>query len=77
MTARTILSKILSLITPKNLGYAIDTFSKGVQEFGNAMDSVTKELSSDIAKSDRRARKQGTKDRVNVDKLLGKKKPLW
>jgi len=52
----------MSLITPNNLGYAIDTFSKGVGEFGKAMDSITKELSSDIAKSDRRARKQGTKE---------------
>ncbi len=51
--------------------------AKELGEFGKAMDSITKELSSDIAKSDKRARKQGTKDRVNVDKLLGKKKPLW
>ncbi|GEM_PF-2349490 len=77
MKTRAILSKVIAIFTPENLGYALDTFSKGVQEFGNAMDSVTKEFSDDIAKSNKGHSIREQRDRQNVDKLLGKKKDLW
>ncbi len=61
MEEMSLISKVIAMVTPENLGKCLDTFSKGVGEFGNAMSAMTNELSSDMAKSDRRARKQGTK----------------
>ena len=47
----------------------MDTFSKGMAEFSTSMDKITRELGE--------SKKDSTQDKMNVDKLLGKKKPLW
>ncbi len=74
MKTRTILSKVIALINFKNLGYAIDTFSKGAQKFGSAMDSVTREFSGDISKSKKRAKSESKKNQKNIEKLFGSSK---
>jgi len=69
---------ILSKINSKNLGYALDTFDKGmdifnksVQDFGKSMDSMTKELSQDIEKSEKRRGNELKKNQENIKKLFG------
>ncbi len=47
----------------------MDIFSKGMNEFSESMDKITSELGE--------SKKDSTQDKMNVDKLLGKKKPLW
>ena len=45
------LNPILKIINLKNINEGISTFNKAVQDFGNSMDSMTRELSTDIEKS--------------------------
>ena len=47
---------ILKKINMKDINKGIDTFNKAVQDFGDSMDSMTKEMSSDIKKSNREAK---------------------
>ncbi len=65
----------------KNINNTIDAFSKGtdmfnkaVQDFGDSMDTITKELSSDIEKSNRASKIREKKNRENLEKLWGKRK---
>ena len=65
---------ILKKINMKNINNGIDTFNKAVQAFGNSMDTMTKELSSDIKKSDKESKIREKKNKENLDKLWGKRK---
>ena len=56
------------------LSKGINTFNKAVQDFGDSMDTMTKELSSDIEKSNRENKIREKKDRENLEKLWGKRK---
>ncbi len=71
----------LKKFNAKNINNTIDAFSKGadmfnkaVQDFGDSMDTMTKELSSDIEKSNRASKIREKKDRENLEKLWGKRK---
>ena len=65
---------ILKKINMKNINNGIDTFNKAVQAFGDSMDTMTKELSSDIKKSDKESKIREKKNNENLEKLWGKSK---
>ena len=65
---------ILKKINMKNINQGIDTFNKAVQAFGDSMDAMTKELLSDIKKSNRESEARERKNKENLDKLWGKRK---
>ena len=57
----------------KNITHGIDTFNKIIQDFGDSMDTMTKELSSDIEKSNKASRVREKKNKENLEKIFGKK----
>jgi len=72
---------ILKKFNAKNINNAIDALNKGtnafnkaVQDFGNSMDTITKEISSDIEKSNRESKIREKKNKENLEKIWGKKK---
>ena len=75
------ISIILKKFNAKNISNAIDTLNKGtnafnkaVQDFGDSMDAITKELSSDVQKSNREAKIREKKNKENLEKIWGKRK---
>jgi hypothetical protein len=56
----------------KNITHVMDTFNKTVQDFGNSMDTITRELSSDIKKSNRESKVRENKNKENLEKIWGK-----
>ena len=58
----------------KDISKGIDSFNKAVQAFGDSMDTMTRELSSDIKKSDKESKIREKKNKENLDKLWGKRK---
>ena len=58
----------------KNINQGINTFNKAVQDFGDSMDKMTSELSSDIKKSNKEAEIREKKNKENLEKLWGEKK---
>ena len=66
-------SVFLKKINMKNINNGIDTFNKAVQAFGNSMNTMTKEMSSDIEKSNREFEARGRRNRENLEKLWGKR----
>ena len=58
----------------KDISKGIDSFNKAVQAFGDSMDTMTKELSLDIEKSNRESEARERKNKENLDKLWGKRK---
>jgi len=58
----------------KNIDNGINTFNKIIQNFGNSMDTMTKELSSDIEKSKQTSKIREQKDKENLEKIWGKRK---
>ena len=69
MKIRKLLLSVIKEINPTNLNKVMDTFSKGMDEFSESMSKLTQELGE--------SKKDSTQDKMNVDKILGKKKPLW
>ena len=67
------LKTILNLINAKNINQGISTFNKTVQDFGDAMDTMTREMSSDIEKSNQELESREQKNKENLDKIWGKK----
>ena len=72
---------ILKKFNAKNINSAIvmlskctHTFNKTVQDFGDSMDTMTKEMSSDIEKSNKVAKIREKKNKENLEKLWGKQK---
>ncbi len=72
---------ILKKFNVKNISSAIEEFSKGmdtfnkvVQDFGDSMDTMTKEMSSDIQKSNRASEIREKKNKENLEKIWGTKK---
>ena len=57
----------------KNINQGINVFNKAVQDFGDSMDTMTRELSSDIEKSNRASEAREQKNKENLDKIWGKK----
>jgi len=64
----------LKKINMKNFNQGIDTFNKAVQAFGDSMDTMTKELSSDIEKSNKELKAREKKNKENLEKIWGKRK---
>jgi len=67
-------SDILKIINMKNINQGITTFNKAVQDFGYSMDTMTKEMSSDIEKSNRESKIREKKNKENLENLWGKRK---
>jgi len=64
---------ILKKTNMKNINNGIVTFNKIVQDFGDSMDIMTRELSSDIEKSNRESKVREKKNKENLEKLWGKR----
>ncbi len=73
MTKRGQIIKILEKINMKNINQGMDTFNKTVQDFGKSMDTITREMSSDIEKSNRESEAREKKNKENLDKIWGKR----
>ena len=58
----------------KDISKGIDTFNKAVQAFGDSMDTMTRELSSDIEKSNRAYKDMEKKNKEKLEKIWGKRK---
>jgi len=58
----------------KNINQGISTFNKAVQDFGDSMDKMTSELSSDVKKSNMESEDRAKRNQENLDKIWGKKK---
>ena len=67
------LKTILNTINLKNINQGISTFNKAVQDFGDSMDSMTREMSSDIKKSNKESESREQRNQENLDKIWGKK----
>ena len=67
------LKNILKIINMKNINQGISTFNKAVQDFGDSMDKMTSELSSDVKKSNMESEDRAKRDQENLDKIWGKK----
>ena len=65
------LKTILKIINMKNIHQGIITFNKAVQDFGDSMDKITGELSSDIEKSNRESNAREKRNQENLDKIWG------
>ncbi len=68
------MNKIFKIINMKNINQGISTFNKAVQDFGDSMDSMTREMSSDIKKSNKESESREQRNKENLDKIWGKKK---
>jgi hypothetical protein len=67
------MNSILKMFNIKNMNQGINTFNKIIQDFGDSMDTITGELSSDIEKSNRESEAREKKNKENLDKIWGKK----
>ena len=73
MTKREQIIKILEKINMKNINQGINVFNKAVQDFGKSMDTITREMSADIEKSNRESEAREQKNKENLDKIWGKR----
>ena len=67
------IESILKIINMKNINQGINVFNKAVQDFGKSMDTMTREMSADIEKSNRESEAREQKNKENLDKIWGKK----
>ena len=68
------LELILKTINMKNINQGISAFNKAVQDFGDSIDSMTRELSTDIEKSNVASKTREKRNQENLDRIWGKKK---
>ena len=68
------INNILNKINIENIDKGIETFNKAVQDFGDSMDNISKEMSSDIEKSNKESEKREKRNKENLDKIWGKRK---
>lgn len=73
MTKREQIIKILEKINMKNINQGINVFNNAVQDFGKSMDTITREMSADIEKSNRESEAREQKNKENLDKIWGKR----
>ncbi len=57
----------------KNIDSGINSFNKAVQDFGKSMNSLTREMSADVEKSNRDSEVREKKNKENLDKIWGRK----
>ena len=67
------LNSIFKIINMKNINQGIAVFNKAVQDFGDSMDKIAGELSSDIEKSKKESVAREQKNKENLDKIWGKR----
>ncbi len=67
------IESILKIINMKNINQGINVFNKAVQDFGKSMDTITREMSADIEKSNRESEAREQKNKENLDKIWGKR----
>jgi len=65
----------LRKFTLKNFDKSMSVFNKAVKDFGDSMDSMTKEMSSDVEESNKKLKSEAKKNQRNIDKFWGKSKP--
>jgi hypothetical protein len=63
---------ILKKVNMQNISHEINTFNKIIREFGDSMGKMTRELSSDIEKSNRESKVRAKKNQENLDRIWGK-----
>ena len=73
MTRKESILSILKKINMKNINQRIDSFNKCVQDFGDSMDTITREMSNDIKKSRIESEVREKKNKENLDKIWGKR----
>ncbi len=73
MTKRGQIIKILEKINMKNINQGMDIFNNAVQDFGKSMDTITREMSTDIEKSNRESEAREKQNKENLDKIWGKR----
>ncbi|MGY5144419.1 MAG: hypothetical protein ACW9XH_08055 [Candidatus Nitrosopumilus sp. bin_32a] len=73
MTKKELIVTILEKINMDNINKGIDLFNKTVQDFGKSMDTMTRELSEDIEKSNKESEAREKKNKENLDKIWGKR----
>ena len=73
MNKKKLIIDALKKINMKNIDKCTDTFNKIIQDFGDSMDSLTKEISSDIERSNRESELREKKNKENLDKIWGKR----
>jgi hypothetical protein len=67
---------ITSVLNQENLDKldrGVDTFTKGVQNFGDSMNSITKEMLDDVKLSESKRKSEQEKNTKNIQKLFGDK----
>jgi lipid II:glycine glycyltransferase (peptidoglycan interpeptide bridge formation enzyme) len=57
----------------EKIDLGIETFNKAIQDFGDSMDSLTKEMSADIEKSNRELIDREKKNQENLDRIWEKR----
>ena len=67
------IESILKIINMKNINQGINVFNNIVQDFGKSMDTITREMSADIEKSNRESEAREQKNKENLDKIWGKR----
>ena len=85
MKIRAILSALIGGFTSENLSKAdkmitksVNALDSGLKKFGDSMDSITKELSSDVEQSKSKSHREERKNQENLQKLFGNSKAkLW
>jgi len=68
------INNIFKKINMKNINSGVDAFNKAVQDFGESMDTMTKEMSSDIKKSNKESEAREKKNKENLEKIWEKRK---
>ena len=67
------LISFLEKINMNNINQGMDIFNKAVQDFGDSMDDITRELSLDIEKLNKESESREQKNKENLDKIWGKR----
>ena len=74
------ITSIFKKFNAKNINNAIDSLNKGtnvfnkaVQDFGDSMDTITKEMTTDIEKSNKESKAREKKNKENLEKIWGKR----
>jgi hypothetical protein len=66
--------RIFKKIDVDKINQGMSDFNKVIQDFGDSMDTITREFSADIEKSNRESEIREQKNKENLDKIWGKRK---
>lgn len=72
LNKRELIIRILDKINFKNIQHGVNSFNKVIQGFGDSMDSLTGEMSTDIEKSNKESEDREKKNKENLNKIWGK-----